>query len=632
VAAVPIVLETLRPGDEAAVRDWVNDGHKIYFLNPDTVPPEMAELTKLAADGHIAHLAIANPLYVNNDASVAPAIEAIDRIYDDHVLSHDNNSTTLAELYESPDIHLAYKKQVLEDLCRSTHCRMLLEQIATALPKVPARFVPAAPIDAALMERYDVALGEQARPRCTLETKTANAGQRALRKRDLRACALVLYVAGRALSSWLRGLFSSPDRRRFTYAVSIVSPVREFANRYRAPDALLDGKALTRDNTLFVPLEPLTDGQRDELKERGLHTAIPHFHAPTGLTLRILTRAPILALRLLFTPGWTAPATATLFKEYWIWSVFTSVYGVSRFLTHGDVHYRHVGRNVLLNRSGTETWYYLDTENLGALNLVKDNAPANLHPFWSFLYYDRLLTWSQRLIDYYRQHKQKVGRYDAIGVVWSDPIRELRESGRGPELAKTLCGSALKPGRKIIAVFDSSYVNLSRTTYEDGAQFGAAFERLLEEMPDIILLWKEKKDRSVHPRQGSYGLLDIYKRLADHPRCRFLGYQTPSEEVLAAADLCVCFPFTSSAAEMMSAGGRGMYYAPNDKFAGSFFSGMPGVVAHNYAELSSLVRKTVFATSDSEYQAFLEAEIRGKIAPELDGKGLARLRQMFSGQ
>ena len=616
------VFETLRPGDAPALRRLLDDGREVYFLNPDSAPPEDAELTELEKDGRIRRLNIADPLYVNNDASVAPALDAVDRVYAREVRERDGAIGALARLYDSEDVHLAFKKQLLEDLWRRFHCRMLLEQIDAALPDAEAEFVPADPADAALLARFSEVFDDA-------PTRTRVVGAGGLRKRDLRAAALTLYVSLRALWSWLRSLAATPDRTRFSYAIAVVSPVREFANRYRAPDALLDGKTLTRDNTVFVPLVPLSSEQLEELSDRGLHTVIPFAGTPTGLCARLLFHGPLLALRLLLSPGWTAPAAAALFKEYWIWSTFTSTTGLGKFLFYADFHYRQIGRNALLKRRGIETWYYLDTENLGALNLVGEKRPANLHPFWSFLAYDRCLTWSDRLIEYYRRHKQAIGRYDAIGVVWGEPVKRLRESAESAKIAERLAGPA-EGARQVVAVFDSTYNNLSRTTYEDGAQFAAAFEKLLEDFPDVTLLWKEKKPRDFHPKTGSFGLVEIYDRLARHPRCRFLDSKTPSEEVLAAADLCVCFPFTSSAAELMSAGGRGLYFAPNAKFGGSYFSEIPGLVAHNYDELRDLTRRALHETSDIAYRVFLESEIKGRLDPYLDGGALTRLRRLLA--
>lgn len=624
-----IVFEDIATASSIRLRRALDRGDDVRFLNPESVPPESERLKDLERTGRPRHLALPRPLYLNNDPTVDEAFERIDQAYDRARQADPGPLRAALRLYRNADIELAFRKHLLHDLWRCLHLRSIQLQLAGLFPGQTVVFVPTDPRDSALSDGLGRLLGLPDDPSVRIPFLGRLAGYALLRLRGLRAAAACASIAGRSLLSGLRFLRQRQARRDYPYAVAIVSPMREFANDYRRPGFLLDGSALREDNTLFVPLEPLSREQKDLLSRRGLTVADMAPALPLGDCVRLFWTAVGLAVRLCLRQGRFAPATATLIKEYWRWSGFLSRYRVERFVSYADCGLRQIGRNVLLKNAGTETWHYTDTENLGALNHKPPKGAAHRHIYWSYLYYDRCIVWSQRVIDYYRTHHQAVGRYDAAGVLWSEMVHDLRKRAESTATARMLRQAGWSETLKLVAVFDSTYNNLSRTTYEDGVAFARAFERLLQDLPGIYIAWKEKKPRWTHPDKGSYGLMEIYERLAGHPRCHFLDYRHPSEELLAACDLCICFPFTSSAAEAMGARIKSLYYAPHPKFGGSYFDSIPGLVAHDYAELVERVRTLLFGP-DGRYDDFLDSHIKDRLDPYLDGHALTRLRRMIA--
>jgi hypothetical protein len=192
-------------------------------------------------------------------------------------------------------------------------------------------------------------------------------------------------------------------------------------------------------------------------------------------------------------------------------------------------------------------------------------------------------------------------------------------------------GAGYVPGQKLIAVFDSTYENLSRTTYQDGVDFALAIQRLLEDQPDIFVVWKEKIRAGYYPKDGDFGLVALYAKMAAHPRCFFTGFEVSPSEVSAICDLTISFPFTSTTVEALGAGAKAIYYVPNDIFSGSHFEKIPHLVVRNYPKLRETVNTLLHDTSDDEYSQYLQRYAKGQIEAFVDGKALTRFRQLLCG-
>ncbi len=106
---------------------------------------------------------------------------------------------------------------------------------------------------------------------------------------------------------------------------------------------------------------------------------------------------------------------------------------------------------------------------------------------------------------------------------------------------------------------------------------------------------------------------------------------SPSEPI-AASDLVISFPFTSASVEALGARKKAVYYDAPDKFRGSFYDRIPGLVCHSYKELFNRVDELLFKVDKEEYDAYLDETVKGKIGPYLDGKALTRFRELLVNQ
>ena len=632
-----VVFECARGRNLPLIRWYLLLGYEVYFVNPEAIQQSEKGLFELERSGKIQHLALTEPLYFNNDPAADAAFEVNDTVYDDFYRNMSSAAKRMSKLYQSEDVHLAFKKHLLLELKDYFHCQLLRRQLDDLLPEHSKTiFVPDHIADAATASVYDKALEKAGlaervyKGRVEFPLWGRLLGSIVAGHRKLRLVGLSVRTMAEALFGYVRSFRKRIQREAYPFGIAIVSPLREFRNEMRGVAVLLDGQKLRKDNTLFVPLFPLKKQYAQVMKEKGL-TVASGMAPSRGVVKDVLTNEAKLLTRIFSTPTWLARVNAHLLKDYLVWSRFQRRYKVDNFVSYADFGFSQISRNILLKKNGAKTWYYMDTENLGPMILKRPEAPPHLHQFFGYLHYDNCVTWSQRLIDYYEMHKQKIGKYVSVGCLWSEHIRQVREGDIPSRLLERLVESGYQPGQKLVAVYDSSYYNLSRTTYADGVAFAQGIEKLIQHMPEIFVVWKEKKSRQYHTQDDAHDLIALYNRLESHARCHFVGYDGSPAEVSALCDLTICFPFTSTAIEALGAGLKAIYYLPNGKFSNSYFSETPDLVADGYEALCTLVEKLLFNTPDAEYQNYLEKYIKGEIEPYVDGRALTRFRQLLSG-
>lgn len=641
-----IVFEEIDLHHLPLARKYVNRGFNVYHLNAVGQGALGDHLKSLSQAGSLQYLPLDDYPYVNVSPVANRAFEVTDKIYDHFFKEQSIMIRLMRSLYKDDHIHLAFKKQLLTELTEYFHCQFLRTEIEKALPQsAPLLFVPSRLTDACLTQIYDKILDQ-----CGLKAPRQGSsvifsrkirwdGQMGMLKRRFKPLAACCYTMLCAGYQYGLGLMRRKKKTHlsFDFAITVVSPVREFANEIRGSDFLLDGKDIRKDNTLFVPLLRLKSQHVKLMKDKGFNVASVSIPIPGSLFLKTVFNTLFVLCLFPFVPEWIFRVGSVLALDYLTWNRFSLNYKVKKFITGGDFGFKQISRNILLKQKGVETWYFIDTENLGGLNFVPTNLPPFKHYFWGYLYYDHFVAWSDRVVAYHQTHKQQIGHYHAVGCLWSEHIRLIQEGVISSRFKSQLRKHGLKENHKMIAVFDSSYSNHARTNYDDGIAFAHAIEELMNEIPDLFVVWKEKKPRSkngISYRLTHWGddfnrLVEIYNRLEKHPRFYFAGYSAASAEIMACADMTVSFPFTSPTVESLGARNKAIYYVPNNKFPNTFFETIPGLVVRNHQQLVGAVRKILYEVTNKEHESCLSQFIEGKIYPSLDGQALTRFRNLL---
>jgi len=613
---------------------WCN--YEVYYLNTVPIDPAKKLLYKLSLSKRILYLALDEYPYVNISSVANKAFEVTDFLYERIYRETLSAVKRVLSLYKSKDVHLAFKKQLLSELTEYFHCQFLRYQTQKLLPELKKlAFVPERATDVLVTFRYDTVF-RNLKQFERIKADTVGFPWWSHPSGMLKTVWMKMRVSVFCMYTMISAVYRQPcflrkplTHRVYEFAIMIISPLREFANNTRGCDFLLDGKRIRKENTIFIPIVRLSKQCIQTMEKEGLNVANSAGVIPYVVIWKVMVNSWVVLARMVQTPLWAARVTVRLLNQYLVWNSFLHKYGIRQLISYCDFGVEHIGRNILLKQSGARTWYYLDTENYGALNFRNRDCHPRRHHFWGYLYYDNFVAWSPRAVEYHQAHKQEIGKYYALGSLWSEHIRLLRQGKISSSLQDILATVGYSDKQKIVGVFDSSYVNSSLTTYQDGVAFALAIEKLLEHLPGIFVIWKEKKPRWVHQESNDFNLVSLYDRLANYPNCYFTGYDTSSAEVQALSSLVISFPFTSATIEAIGAKVKAIYYAPNEKYWESYYEKIPDLVAHNHTELVRMAERLLYHTTSSKYENHIEKYMKDRIVPFLDANAITRFRNLI---
>ena len=635
-----IVFERLTPTDLVAAGWCALRGYRIAYLDTAFGAPGPWWFRHLVAAGTARALRLKEPLYVRFNGAGDMAAERTEDIYKRLYARHPL-IRQMVDLFHDERIHLAFKKYLNALLEQHGHYALLGERVRETLAVDDAFwFVPARSAGGAL-------------PPVTA-TNLPPWGLPFLRGRAVEACLPPLafrvpwwsQAQGRLLELWENGrvcvetailaiwqfLFGRRHPapcHQYAFAVALIAPEREFANAIRGCDMLLDGERIRQENTLFVPVAHLSPAHRETLRAKGLHLA-DHPCRPSGGVLRqVLRHEGGVVARLWGAPWWIARVAAYLVRDYGMWSSFLAAYRPEHFICYNDYSFRHIPRNLLLHRQGVRTWYYADAINTFSAFQTRDSGFSFRQTVWSYLLYDTFVSWNETFSRFLGTHPHAIGAFLNVGCLWSEHVRPLKVGAIDSSLRGQLHRAGWSAAQKLVAVFDSTYMAQSPTDYADGLAFARGIGRLLDEDPQLFVVWKEKKARTSAGQRGrpTHALEGAYAQLARHPRCLFAAPGTCSSEAIALADLTVSFPFTSTGIEALGARVKAVYYDPQAKYRAAYYATVPGLVAHGYAALRERVCALLYATDEAAYDAYLNACIKETVDPYVDGRGLTRFRE-----
>ncbi|MFB3883659.1 MAG: polysaccharide biosynthesis PFTS motif protein [Thermodesulfobacteriota bacterium] len=441
-------------------------------------------------------------------------------------------------------------------------------------------------------------------------------------KRNLISSAKVL---AQTLASGFLGRQSliKGKKRIFSYGMTIVSP-RQLRDNKRGPDFIIDNREILASEVVYLPLIPLTKDQQEILaKLPGEVYWLPK--ARCFSHFKQWKRLFILGLKQRFLRnGEELMSASNAFLNYFRWQGIMKELSIRHFITHSDFGIGHVGRNLALNQAGVQTWYFTDSANLG-VNLEKGEKSITRHPFWSYLCYDHLVTWDGAIAEYYKRHPGSFEETHIVGCLWSEHIRE-----RNKPLGETASGR-LKDSDNlyVLSCFDSTYSRNGLTSYEEGIAFAEHLLKLIDECPDICMILKEKKDRSIHctldPILGPK-LLRTYDRMDSHPRVKICSNRVDASELISMSDIVVSFPFTSTTFEALSSNKPAIWHDPMGYYGDTLYAKVAGVVTHSYDEL----KEKVLETKDRSIYYKNPIPMNSPLMdPFRDGKAIERFRKLL---
>jgi polysaccharide biosynthesis PFTS motif protein len=317
---------------------------------------------------------------------------------------------------------------------------------------------------------------------------------------------------------------------------------------------------------------------------------------------------------------------------YLRWKCFSENIRIENLISHADFGITSITRNIILEEYGCVTYYYMNTINYDFYYDRRGRNDKYRDSRFGFLYYDYLFVWNDTVSKYFKASQCKIKEYLNLGSFWAEHLRLIEEKVWTSDFRNELYDRGYKSGMKLVSVFDSGLSDEYITTYEDGIKFLEGILRLLDDLPDIFVVLKEKKPRDYHKMMSDRfdDILKLYQKLENNARCLCIKNSWKnSSEIMAFTDLVISFPFTSTTAEALAVRKKAIWYDGTDKFRGAIYDNAPGLVCHNYNELLERTKR-LLCISEKDYNAYLESYIKGRVENYLDGKAITRFREHLS--
>lgn len=557
------------------------------------------------------------------------AVDVIEHVFPAYRKEHEELFNFVSETLKSPMAENGFKKSLCNRLAEFYSANILLNGLEKYFGSEPVLIYPYMNVRSYLHIEKLLAESNQQffkHPHCFFP------GQSNIDSfiDNLKEYLLVMSrLSAQAVASGIGRAFR-PGRKKkkssYYCGVAIIAPARQLADNQRGPDFIIDNDKIKTDDIVYLPFADLTDSQKGQLNS--LPGEVYYPPKPGGLFSHFSQWGRLLWLAVKKSPMRNAAEVdmaCKIFFNYFSCLKMLEEIDIRHFITHCDYGAARIGRNLALNQAGIQTWYFTDSMNLGCAYETKDVAVK--HPFWTYLYYDNLITWSAFIEKFFKSHPGAFKKTHVTGCLWSGHI--IASGKTEKKKLKNIYKDA--DGLFILSAFDSTYAMNALGSYREGIAFAKDLLRLADAFPDIYILLKEKKTRDIH-RKLDYvlgpGLLKLYEEMDVHPRIKTYSDRVDASELISASDMVVSFPFTSTTFEALSANKPAIWHDPLGYNMDSAYAKAGGITTHSYDEMKSKLQE-IKALEHGVYHNHLPVD-SPLMDPCRDGKAIDRFRDLLN--
>lgn len=439
----------------------------------------------------------------------------------------------------------------------------------------------------------------------------------------------------------------APGVREARYAISLDQVFQVKFTGARSFDFLLDGKTLTKENTVFIKSSALRDwpGRRyeehtfvDEDRFGTLRTMLCHAYSGSFVE-RGFAACRLLLVLIPFLPAsllWKSMAVLYVFLR---WNVLCQHVRFDHYVYTNKEGYSQTAVNLVLRGYGVKTWNYASSTGLGyRAAMSRDGFGRCRHIIWSFLCSDYFVAVNEDNIEYQKLHHQQVGSYVNLGSIWSEAINGSVLALDRAAFLKEHYGADVPADRKVVSFFDTTYIpdeNSPSPTREATVFYGEIL-RLIDEWPELLVIVKPSKDDAIFispdylwSSPEGEGIVGLRNNLRKHPRCYFANHSADPSDIIAVSDAVVTYCFSSPTVDALGSKKRAFWYEVSNRWKVNFFRDIPALVVHGYDNLKERLRCLLFETTDQEYDRYLERHINGRVVANLECSTLTRFRELL---
>ena len=573
------------------------------------------------------------------------AVNIVESVYPEYRKRYDKIFSYVSETLKSPIAENVFRINLCNRLAEFYSVNILLHRIEKSLNPGPILVYPDTNVYSYLFIKRLLIENNQEffeHPNIRFPVQTYVASFFKNLKQNLISIAR---VSAQTLASGLLGRHHpSSNKKIFSYGITIMGP-RQLMENKRGPDFIINNKDIFADEVVYFPISNLTKDQQEILAK--LPGEVHHLPKAGRFFSNYPQWKKLIYLgmkqRFLRNGEELISASIALFN-YFRWQNVMESVNIRHFVTHGDFGIGHLGRNLALSQADVQTWYFTDSMNFGCN--FKNGENGMRHPFWAYLHYDHFVTWDDFLALYFKSHPASFKQVHIVGCLWSEHIEE-RDKETNQLTESTLTNLE---GSFIIAAFDTTYSRNGITSYIEGIAFAEHLLQLADDLPNIHIFLKEKKDRSFHsildPVNGPK-LLALYYKMNSHPRIAVDSSQVDriivnnkkssagalkidASELISAADMVISFPFTSTTFEALSANKPAIWHDPVGYYRDTLYGKTGGVVTHSYKELKTKVLE-IKKLKNGAYQNSIPMN-SPLMDPYRDGKAIDKFRDLLTSQ
>ena len=637
-----IVFEEIKDRHKYSINKYLKRGNAVYIIEPFHAyhhrkglrffPPPLPDFVENLIKERKINLLRVSQLNAKDiyHLTTDKAVEVIESVFLEYRKEHMEFIEYVSDTLKSPFAENIFKKSLCNRLAEFYSMNIMLSRIEKTLELGPILVYPDMNVRSYsylknLLLRSNKEVLEHPNIRFPIRTHVTavfeNLGEYLIAMAKLTAQTLVSgFISSIRISQ-------EKEKKSYSYGMTIVAPLRQLTSNQRGPDFIVDNDKIRTEDVVYIPLADLTSVQEKRLAEMPGEIYYPPKASRCFSHFTEWRKLLGMASRKYFLRNSEEIDEACrAFINYFRWLKVLKDIKLCNFITHCDFGESSIARNLALNQAGIKTWYYTDSSNSGCNMKGVKKGNGVRHPFWTYLYYDHLVTWNELLVQYYKTHPGSFKQNHVVGCLWSEHVKKQCK------VANTIVFDTLKnlKGKFKVAVFDTSYSRNGWTSYAEGILFAKHFLQLVDEESDIFIFLKEKKPRNIHHFSDQVlgpKLLDLYDKMDTHSRITTYSDNADSSELISSSDMVASFPFTSTTFEALSANKLAIWHDPMGYYRNTPYGKVGGVMTHNYEELKAKVL---------EFKKIKPGTCQNPIPknsplmdPYMDGKALDRFRELL---
>ncbi len=422
----------------------------------------------------------------------------------------------------------------------------------------------------------------------------------------------------------IQNLFKKINHKSYKYVVLINSAKYQFRGGGKYYDFIIDEKSILTKETLFLQMSKLTQLQTEKQTALGRNIS-PYLsdmnalnYAQSKSILQILRNIIPEILRHLFysTHRYMNYGFKTYIVNYIRWNLILQNYTFQHLITFNDEQAGHIARNSILSKAGVETWYYSHSAALAYCINSVTNPVDKRHLLWSYLNYDHFVTWNEAMREYILSHPVFFRKVHVIGCLMSSLIEQ----------------SINDSNQKNILVFDTSYDR----NIAEGVKFYHDIAMYAQTHREVSMVFKPKKNISFYvPGNNMFSTTDYIllaekqKEIERIPNIKIAPHDSDAYKMISWADVIVTHAISSTTIEAIGMRKRGVFYDPSRKYLNTHYDKVPKFILNSKAALWERLDELLNMGHD-EYEKYLNENCKDVIDPYLDGKALARFRDLLA--